>query len=295
VGLNSGMVYLVDFSHVLQNCDTVVESRVPKHNDPEVLLRLGSHEGEVSCVQWSDDDDFLVSCGHDGKVFVWPISDFKRSSERSVVPSDCPLYSLPNPHERYVNSVSWQCRSSSVFSSVGHDGFLKVWDTRIQSSGLGAQICSQVSQLPLMSVSCNTEYPHILVCGGYDKVVRLMDIRSPTKALNSFDYHLKPVTKVQFHPAHPAFFLSVALDRRVCFWDISHESRQSSMTRLEKLDGPVELITTHGGHTSICLDASLNPLKDAGELIVASVDAVNLLHVWTVPESVIADEEDMAN
>ena len=48
------------------------------------INNLIGHDGKVTSITWSKDDQFLVSCAEDGSLYQWDVSEGKRIHETVI-------------------------------------------------------------------------------------------------------------------------------------------------------------------------------------------------------------------
>ena len=76
------------------------------------MVNLNGHDGKVTSITWSKDDQFLVSCAEDGSLYQWDVAEGKRIHE--TVMKQC-AYS----------DVSIDPGNSGIIYAVGSDKTIK--------------------------------------------------------------------------------------------------------------------------------------------------------------------------
>ena len=80
--------------------------------DFENIVNLIGHDGKVTSITWSNDDQYLVSCAEDGSLYQWDVADGKRTYE--TVLKQCSF-----------SGVSMAPDNSGLIYAVGSDKTIK--------------------------------------------------------------------------------------------------------------------------------------------------------------------------
>ena len=128
------------------------------HSSVKVLLLL-RHGAPVTGVDWSPNDDRLVSSTWDGNVYIWDSTTGSR------------LHVLIG-HKHYVRDVAWSHDGLKI-ASASYDKNVRIWDASMESSGVirdGHLGC--INQLCL-----NSDGTRLASCSD-DKTIKIWDTRN---------------------------------------------------------------------------------------------------------------------
>lgn len=146
--------------------------------------RLRGHTGDINGLSFSNDYKRLASCGRDGTVRLWEISElreravFRPKSRRDFAPNVTPDDRRINP-EKQVVSVAFAPDGNSLISG-GLDGVLRQWDfasQREESQDLDAKA-------PLFATAMSENASTLVVAGKQNavKVWKLGPTNLPPKS-----------------------------------------------------------------------------------------------------------------
>ena len=176
-------------------------------------------------------------------------------------------------------------------------------------------------------LSFNPFNEFLVATGGLDQVVKLWDMRNMTEVVHEFEGsnyspyyflnncrmrsthtqyntymyvyifmfvyvyigHEAGVFQIQWSPFSETVMGSCSADRRINIWDMSRIGDEQ--TPEDALDGPPELLFTHGGHTAKVSDFGWHQ-NDEEEWMIASVAEDNILQIWQMAENIYNDEPD---
>ena len=144
--------------------------------DLKELHLISAHDDIVSCVVDNPHHEHqFATCGWDGSIHVW---DWNNANPQKQTP----LQSYILGHHGHVNELSFSLTNAHVLSSVGQDGFLRVWDLREKS----AANCACIVDLGQVG-SCvvSTLNDHALLVGTDAGHVVTIDIRSVSSSSSS--------------------------------------------------------------------------------------------------------------
>ena len=144
--------------------------------DLKELRLISAHDDIVSCVAIDPHhENQFASCGWDGSIYLW---DWNNANPQKQTP----LQSYILAHHGHVNELTFSLTNAHVLSSVGQDGFLRVWDLREKS----AANCACIVDLGQVG-SCvvSTLNDHALLVGTDAGRVMTIDIRSVSSSSSS--------------------------------------------------------------------------------------------------------------
>ncbi|KAI5084004.1 hypothetical protein GOP47_0000173 [Adiantum capillus-veneris] len=196
---------------------------------------LQGHTGKVYALDWSQERDRIVSASQDGHLIVWnPLTSQKThaiklasswvitcafSSDGVAVASGgldsiCSVYVLNTQqeqpisdpktlhgHKGYISCCKFvPKRDAQILTSSG-DGTCALWEVescqKVSVFG-GDSSCGHSADV--VSLSVNTKEPHIFVSGSCDRTAKLWDMRTASRATQTFQGHGGDVNTVQFLP-----------------------------------------------------------------------------------------------
>ncbi|KAL3621387.1 hypothetical protein CASFOL_036299 [Castilleja foliolosa] len=173
-----------------------------------------------------------------------------------------------------VEDVSWHLQNENLFSSVGDDCKLMLWDLRTNKFQHFVVHEREVNYLFF-----NPFNEHILATASPDSTVGLFDMRNLSSPMHALGNHMEEVFQVEWDPNHETVLSSAADDRRVGDEQLEGEVE----------DGPPELIFSHGSHKAKISDFSWNNNEP---WFISSVAEDNTLQVWQMADSIYCGEDD---
>eukprot|EP00698_Gefionella_okellyi_P005108 TRINITY_DN14689_c0_g1_i1.p1 TRINITY_DN14689_c0_g1~~TRINITY_DN14689_c0_g1_i1.p1 ORF type:complete len:564 (-),score=73.00 TRINITY_DN14689_c0_g1_i1:15-1637(-) len=169
-------------------------------NASRMVLR--GHRDNVKCVDFvGDDGRFIVSGSSDNTVRIWRTED-----------GQC-VHTLTGHAARVWDVCS--DRSGSLIGSAAGDGSIKIWDMRSTTVGLMQTISGHEGDV--YTTVFHPDQSHI-VSGGYDRTVRLQDIRTNT-CIKTFAGHTSSVSRAVC-TRHGNLIISGSKDSTIRFWDV---------------------------------------------------------------------------
>jgi len=238
--------------------------KTPVNDEVKPDLRLLGHTQEGYGMEWNPiTKGMLLSGSDDCRVCVWDIN-----ATSSNVLTQEPVVNF-EAHSSIVEDVAWNNFDEFIFSTVGDDKKLKIWDIRDPKRPTN---CIEGHVQEIMSVDCSPFDQYLMVTGSADSTVAVGDTRNVKTKLYSLRSHTKDVNNVRFSKMQSNLLASSSHDRRIMVWDLSRFDKPQ--TEEEKEDGPPELLFVHGGHTDRVSDLSWN-LNE--RLMMASVADDNVV------------------
>jgi WD40 repeat protein len=227
-----------------------------------------------------------------------------------------------------VNAATFHPDHQYLFTSVGGDGHLCLWDARVdgRSWERSAKKCghekpvfqvlahkggaSSVSFAPLVS--------SFLATGGKDRMVRIWDLRQPHQALEGLAGHHLDVLSVDWAREQPGLLASSSADKRVMIWDPlrtgrkvdeklvdrwhlwapgkSEPSRSAAYTNVAKVEKGThrapELAMIHVAHGDAVTSLAWGSGQEGN--LIASADASGFVHIWQPSGKLLEEGEFLA-
>ncbi|WP_375471843.1 NACHT and WD repeat domain-containing protein, partial [uncultured Nostoc sp.] len=168
-------------------------------NTPTEANSLRGHEGEVSCVAFSPDGNFIASGSSDSTVCLW-----------NIIGNPTAQFLLG--HEQEVNCIAFNPNGKFIVSG-SIDGILCLWDLQ------GNLITQpwQGHEEGIISVAFSPNGDRI-VSVGFDGTVCLWDLEG-NAITQPWRGHKEGVISVTFSPNGDRI-ISVGFDGTVCLWDL---------------------------------------------------------------------------
>lgn len=117
----------------------------------EMMYNLKGHNGKINGISWTNDDRKMASCGSEGAIYEWGVSDQKRLSE--VVMKQCEFTGV---------AITTDGRSIYV---VANDGHIREFmnaninrDVLLTPSGLDSMVLSKLDQMLFVSGNAGSIY-----------------------------------------------------------------------------------------------------------------------------------------
>lgn len=235
---------------------------------------LVAHTREVWGIEWNRHSrGKLLSCGQDFRVCLWDVNS-----------PAAPIATLSHFRE-WPNDGTWMAENEVV--TADEAGKLTLFDLRKSTSP--AQAFSPRAG-PLNCVAAHPSRSTLLAAGG-DRNVVLWDTRKtdfPVHTLWAQDL-TSQVVRVEFHPTQEQFVASANNDGQVTVWNLAAIGKEQLPD--DEVDGPSELMFTHGAHLASVYDIAWNP-EPAFDMMLLSTSADSSVQLWQLPLGVLAEDDD---
>lgn len=237
---------------------------------------LHGHSACCSSVAWSPHQHGLVlSCAIDGRLCLWDV-------ENASAPA---CGDFPVPAMRTIEGAHgyFACQSAvfhednkSTLASVGLDGRLRVWDTRVPNNVPTIDVVAHTGGALCLGFAPGS--PWLLATGGKDNHVRCWDLRHATAAFSVLSGHEGDVLSVDWKRSEPGILATSGADGRAIVWDTRHAGRKSHDR------AKPELVFVHDVHGSDSgRPIPVNAVSwghSPEENVLGSVDGKGELHIW---------------
>jgi len=229
-------------------------------------------------LQWSAcKRNYLASGGNDGRLCIWDVE------VASGAIGGAPLYDLKQAHTSSLCGVTFSRSEPELLSSVGDDGYLRLWDLR---TGLSPSQAMSISSDEVLCIDWSHHQEKYVAAAGKDRVVSVWDCRSLKAPVQQLKGHEGDVVAVWWAHFQEGLLASCSTDCSVKLWDMSAEARAEDV-----LEGASpELLMSHAGHQEGVSDFGWS---DVDNYLMCSVSEDNSLQIWQPSAELYlpADEE----
>ncbi|GBP75293.1 Cilia- and flagella-associated protein 57 [Eumeta japonica] len=165
------------------------------------MFNLKGHNGEVTCLSWSASDSILVSCGNEGAVYEWSMSNGQRVGEIII-----------KTNQFYGCAINM---AGKITYAVGSDGEIK----ELGSSSIRRQI--KLIGRPLDTVALSRSDMMLFISGGEGSVVSVQLPLLDKALFKEFHVHNRRVTRLALSYDDQTL-VSVAEDASICVWKLTN-------------------------------------------------------------------------
>lgn len=152
-----------------------------------------------------------------------------------------------------IEDIQWSTGESTVFSTAGCDGYVRIWDTR--SKKHKPVISVEASKSDVNVISWSNKLNYLLASGHDDGTWGVWDLRSfnastqPSPVAN-YDFHKAPITSISFNPLDESIISVSSEDNTVTLWDLAVEADDEEISQQRKEaqelhDIPPQLLFVH--------------------------------------------------
>eukprot|EP01087_Luapelamoeba_hula_P022214 TRINITY_DN7906_c0_g1_i1.p1 TRINITY_DN7906_c0_g1~~TRINITY_DN7906_c0_g1_i1.p1 ORF type:complete len:601 (+),score=60.46 TRINITY_DN7906_c0_g1_i1:221-1804(+) len=216
--LRQAVAYQIEFSRyhpkVAPKIHSLLEDYSPFVLPNSLRAVYNGHKDAVKCIDFVGVEGTLLASGaSDNTVRVWSTHTPKESGEH-VQSSVLEL----KGHSSRVWDVS-SSFTGRLLASASGDATVKVWDlSRITGTTVPVPQTLKGHKGDVYTVKFHPNENHV-VTGGYDKTVRLFDVRTGVQS-RSFVGHSASVSCAIFNP-HGNLVISGSKDNTIKYWDIA--------------------------------------------------------------------------
>lgn len=214
------------------------------------LMTYTGHISTITCIRWKKDDSELYSCGIDGAVYVWSISQRRRLDEFSHVVKTCRYSCLSiGSHSRVITAVGSDCKIRTIFNGEANTistGNIAITNTLLTEEDR-FMICgtSQGSVRVYTYPVAGENYQEVFVHNGS---VTALAISSDSRFVFSggadgsiFAFSLKPLEGPAI-ALSPSMILPAWIDIQTCTLEL--EDYDDKISTIEILKKNIEAINT---------------------------------------------------
>lgn len=148
-----------------------------------LLSAVSAHDDIVSTLHLDPLNQHLISGSWDGSFGLWSYGEARMMT---------PVCSFA-AHSGPVYQITSQDETPSVCCSIGHDGFIRIWDFRDSLTPRNSSNCISIASVNQIGSTCSwsSSNPNQILCGLEDGSVLFFDIRysatpSSSSSVDSF-------------------------------------------------------------------------------------------------------------
>lgn len=305
----------------------------------EPTAQLCGHTAACRSVAWSPHEPGILCSGSvDGSLCIWDIIDRNGADRKNKLISPGvtikPLRTFEQAHAAGgAHSAAWHPDHEYIFASVGGDGRLCLWDSRVDGKSWADSVTACGVAKPVLATHAHNGgalalafNPRVRTClatGGKDRMVRTWDLRQPSQALQGFAGHHGDISAVDWARGDSELLASSSSDKRVLVWDPRRAGRKVDDAVVDRwhlcAPGKLEpkrsaafrsLTHTQGQITNQLTDkyapelamvhgahtAAVSALAWAPAQegsLLASADADGFLHLWQPSKELLKESESL--
>eukprot|EP01083_Nonionella_stella_P013164 37098_1 len=174
----------------------------------EAMVRrvYDGHFGKIYALNWSRDNEYIVTGSQDGKLIIWNAKKTGNGDQKLTIPLDCP----------FVMTCAFS-ESSQYVASGGIDETVSIW--KVGSSMTSKDLYRALEEHDdYMSHAAFIDENRILSASG-DGTCILWDI-DKYSAIQTYAGHTGDVMAIDLNQSNPSLFASASVDGTVRVWDI---------------------------------------------------------------------------
>lgn len=152
----------------------------------QLIDRIHAHGDIVSAFSPSTlNMSMFISCGWDGAIYSW---DWNSKDKNS------PIQAISCAHYKHINDIALHPIHDAIFCSGGQDGFVRVWDSRVNNTS-NSESSVSIPKIPnsadcfgivnvQQAVSCvewSAISPDLVISGSDDGSIHVFDCRAAGK------------------------------------------------------------------------------------------------------------------
>ncbi|CAH1131991.1 unnamed protein product [Ceutorhynchus assimilis] len=174
----------------------------------DLMYLLKGHNGKIRCMSWSKDDRLLATCGSEGAVYVWDVSESTRISETIIKSNPFTAVSIT--------------RSGKETYAVGNDGHIR----ELINSNVHRDVVLLPPNAGLDSVVLSQLDTMLFVAGNQGTVYSIKMPLLEKAEYIEFVMHRRTIT--QMHLSYDdRFLLTGGIDGSICFWKLGNTEEKS--------------------------------------------------------------------
>ena len=215
VSRDDGRISLIANNQSLLSDDVTFLSTFQAHNDIASCLGISKIARNI-----------ILSCGWDGSVCAWDL--------HKIVSNN----SFPHSHYGHINDISCSSFDSSLFVTVGDDGFARTWDIRQGGGSLIFDLNESGS-----AVKWDEQDSNYIIVGTSSGELQIFDCRrfstNTTKSSydeNNFVFKMKKhedrINRIVFHPKQKDIIVTASNDTSVGIFELNKEIKTNESQRL---------------------------------------------------------------
>ncbi|KAF7265792.1 hypothetical protein GWI33_020867 [Rhynchophorus ferrugineus] len=169
----------------------------------DMMYILKGHNGKITSMSWSQDDRFLATCGSEGAVYVWDVTDSSRISETII---------KANPFTGVCLS-----KSGKETYAVGNDGHVR----QLINSNIYRDVVLSTAGLGLDAIVLSQLDTMLFITGNQGSVFSVKIPLLEKAEYVEYAMHKKTISMMCL-TYDDRFIITGAADGSICFWKIQN-------------------------------------------------------------------------
>ncbi|KAK9737174.1 HECT-domain (ubiquitin-transferase) [Popillia japonica] len=215
------------------------------------LLSLDGHDNRVCVVAWNEYRNLLASCGYDGTVRIWSITDVSQPYlEHTLVFHISSNLFGSDLHDKLITHLKWS--TSGKYIAAAMENIINIWpmpDSTLSKPNRFFKI------LPRVCVVAWNEYRNLLASCGYDGTVRIWsitDVSQPylehtlvfhiSSNLFGSDLHDKLITHLKWSTSGK--YIAAAMENIINIWPMPDSTEENEEHTNWFIDDQTEMVTS---------------------------------------------------
>eukprot|EP00761_Pharyngomonas_kirbyi_P001026 gb/GECH01001027.1/.p1 GENE.gb/GECH01001027.1/~~gb/GECH01001027.1/.p1 ORF type:complete len:355 (+),score=83.26 gb/GECH01001027.1/:1-1065(+) len=175
-------------------------------NNGKKEATLKAHHTPVTAVNWNQlSHDFILTASDSSRIKLFDISNLEY------------VLTLYAEHTKSISDVKWNDNNPDEFASTSHDGLLKIWDRRSDTSV--NTLLDRDDGSPLLCCDWHKRDDWTIAIGSMSSRISIWDTRNPLQPLRTRIAHRAAVNDLKYDTQDPERMLSASNDRTTRVWD----------------------------------------------------------------------------
>ena len=254
----NGTQHILSLDGLCENIESVKETQKP------IICALHCDEGYG--LSWSKIGDesqpalLTGSCAGEMRLYQSKSSGFVRTMQFKTLKAS-------------IEDIEWSPLHNNIFTSVGVDRCIRIWDTRNNKKEHIARIQNaHKKDINVCSWNPHSGHQHLLLTGSDDHSFKIWDLRKLMDNNNNNNdkfnkklkkcghyylssWHIDAITSIEWHPNDSSSAMIASEDNQISLWDFSLEQDDTLKNTGAKLGDnikiPPQLTFIHGGQEDI--------------------------------------------
>ena len=252
----NGTEHILSLDGLTENIELVSSESKP------LMTSLHSDEGYGLAWNKVGDEPLLLtgSCAGELRLYQAKSSTFVRTLQFKTLKAS-------------IEDIEWSPQNKNIFTSVGVDKCIRIWDIRNNKKEHVARIQNAHKyDINVCSWNPHSDHQHLLLTGSDDHSFKIWDLRKlygGNNNNNKFNkklkkcghyylssWHIGPITSIEWHPNDSSCAMVASEDNQISIWDFSLEEDNALPNTGAKLENnnikiPPQLTFIHGGQQDV--------------------------------------------